>query len=118
MKHFSSQENEGIFHILDQINVVNQALQVLHSGSLKIMLTVPLIKTPYLIRISLYGVHIFHTKYPRVEEYVTKFSSWVPYQHRVLGEVKVFMSRNSIILIIPPPWSITVKVVRGGAFFL
>ena len=40
-------------------------------------------------RISLYGVHIFHTKYPRVEEYVQKFSSWVQYEHRVVGEVKV-----------------------------
>ena len=82
--------------------MVNQVFPVLHTGSLQITLTVPLSKTPYLIRISLYGVHIFHTKYPRVEEYVTKFSSWVPYQHRVLGEVKVFMIRKTIILISPP----------------
>ena len=40
------------------------------------------------IRISQYGVHIFHTKYPRVERYVKKFSSWVPYYHRVLGNVR------------------------------
>ena len=41
------------------------------------------------IRVSLYGVHIFHTKYPRVEEYVKKFSKWTPYYHRVVGRVKV-----------------------------
>ena len=41
------------------------------------------------IRVSLYGVHIFHTKYPRVEEYVKKFSKWIPYYHRVVGRVKV-----------------------------
>ena len=41
------------------------------------------------IRVSLYGVHIFHTKYPRVEEYVKQFSKWTPYYHRVVGRVKV-----------------------------
>ena len=41
------------------------------------------------IRVSLYGVHIFHTKYPRVENYVKKFSKWTPYFHRVVGRVKV-----------------------------
>jgi UDP-galactopyranose mutase len=41
------------------------------------------------IRISQYGVHIFHTKYPRVEQWVTKFSKWVPYKHRVLGQVAI-----------------------------
>ena len=37
---------------------------------------------------SQYGVHIFHTKYPRVEEYVKRYSGWVPYQHRVVGRVR------------------------------
>ena len=39
-------------------------------------------------RVSQYGVHIFHTKYPRVEEYVKRYSGWVPYQHRVVGRVR------------------------------
>ncbi|XP_023325294.1 uncharacterized protein LOC111699005 [Eurytemora carolleeae] len=61
------------------------------------------------IRISLYGVHIFHTKYPRVEEYVTKFSSWVPYQHRVLGEVK---DENGTTRVVPiPPNLDTVNIL-------
>ena len=32
---------------------------------------------------------IFHTKYPREEENVKKFSKWTPYYHRVVGRVKV-----------------------------
>ena len=41
----------------------------------------------YGIRTSLYGVHIFHTKYDRVKEYVQQFSEWVPYEHRVVAKV-------------------------------
>lgn len=37
------------------------------------------------MRISKYGVHLFHTKYERVWEYVNRFSEWVPYEHRVKG---------------------------------
>ena len=34
------------------------------------------------IRVSQYGVHIFHTKFPRVKEWVKRFSDFVPYTHR------------------------------------
>ena len=37
---------------------------------------------------SKYGAHIFHTKYPRVWEYVNRFSEWIPYEHKVKGRVK------------------------------
>ena len=40
------------------------------------------------IRVSQYGVHIFHTKYDRVKEYVSQFSEWVPYEHRVVAKTK------------------------------
>ncbi|XP_023320773.1 uncharacterized protein LOC111695623 [Eurytemora carolleeae] len=40
------------------------------------------------IRTSKYGVHIFHTKYDRVKEYVQQFSDWIPYEHRVVAKVK------------------------------
>ena len=40
------------------------------------------------IRVSKYGAHIFHTKYPRVWEYVNRFSEWIPYEHKVKGRVK------------------------------
>eukprot|EP00091_Calanus_sinicus_P014017 TRINITY_DN3131_c0_g1_i1.p1 TRINITY_DN3131_c0_g1~~TRINITY_DN3131_c0_g1_i1.p1 ORF type:complete len:247 (+),score=57.37 TRINITY_DN3131_c0_g1_i1:99-839(+) len=53
------------------------------------------------IRISLYGVHIFHTKYPRVEKYVKKFSKWVAYKHKVLGQVKDVNETDKIVPIPP-----------------
>ena len=63
------------------------------------------------IRISLYGVHIFHTKYPRVEEYVKKFSAWVPYKHRVVGRVKDVNETDRIVPI--PPNIDTVNTLFG-----
>ena len=50
------------------------------------------------IRTSLYGVHIFHTKYDRVKEYVSQFSEWIPYEHRVVAkakDVKVRLKQSS-----------------------
>ncbi len=34
-----------------------------------------------------YGPHIFHTNAPHVEEYLSKFSEWKRYEHRVLSSV-------------------------------
>ena len=34
-----------------------------------------------------YGAHIFHTSNPRVEEYVKRFSEWVPWHHTVIGKI-------------------------------
>ena len=34
-------------------------------------------------RVSQYGVHLFHTKFDRLWEYVKKFSEWMPCEHRV-----------------------------------
>ena len=39
------------------------------------------------IRISKYGAHLFHTKFPRVWEYIQQFSDWTPYEHRVKGKI-------------------------------
>lgn len=33
-----------------------------------------------------YGPHLFHTSSERVVKFVTRFASWRPYNHRVLGE--------------------------------
>jgi len=63
------------------------------------------------IRISLYGVHIFHTKYPRVQEYVKKFSKWVAYKHKVLGQVKDVNETDKIVPI--PPNIDTVNTLFG-----
>ncbi|MES2889832.1 MAG: UDP-galactopyranose mutase [Pseudomonadota bacterium] len=34
-----------------------------------------------------YGPHIFHTNAPRVVEYLSQFTDWRPYEHRVLAQV-------------------------------
>lgn len=39
------------------------------------------------VRVHLYGPHIFHTNIKRVYEYLSKFSSFYPYSHRVLGKI-------------------------------
>ena len=36
----------------------------------------------------LYGPHIFHTGNQKVFEYLSRFTRWVPYEHRVLGRIK------------------------------
>jgi UDP-galactopyranose mutase len=37
--------------------------------------------------VPLYGPHFFHTNLEHVWEYVQRFSSWTPYEHRVLSSV-------------------------------
>jgi UDP-galactopyranose mutase len=39
------------------------------------------------IRIHRYGPHVFHTSSPRVVEYLSRFTRWRPYEHRVLASV-------------------------------
>jgi UDP-galactopyranose mutase len=39
------------------------------------------------IRISKYGVHIFHTSKEKVWEFVNKYEEWIPYKHKVLSYV-------------------------------
>lgn len=39
------------------------------------------------VRVHLYGPHIFHTNITRVYDYLSKFSSFYPYSHRVLGKI-------------------------------
>ncbi|MDD3267315.1 MAG: UDP-galactopyranose mutase [Burkholderiales bacterium] len=35
----------------------------------------------------LYGPHIFHTNSERIIEYLSNFTEWIPYEHRVLADV-------------------------------
>jgi UDP-galactopyranose mutase len=39
------------------------------------------------VLIHKYGPHIFHTSSPRVFEYLSRFTDWCPYEHRVLAMV-------------------------------
>ena len=34
-----------------------------------------------------YGPHIFHTNAPRIWDYLSRFTDWRPYEHRVLGSI-------------------------------
>jgi UDP-galactopyranose mutase len=40
------------------------------------------------ILIHRYGPHIFHTNAPIVSDYLSKFTDWIPYEHRVLASVE------------------------------
>ena len=35
------------------------------------------------VRVHRYGPHIFHTSSPRVVDYLSRFTAWRPYEHRV-----------------------------------
>lgn len=39
------------------------------------------------VRVSKYGAHLFHTNYEDVWQYVSRFSGWYPYEHKVLSQV-------------------------------
>lgn len=43
---------------------------------------------PHGIRVHRYGPHIFHTNAPRIADYLSRFTAWRPYEHRVLAEVR------------------------------
>uniref|UniRef100_A0A7S2BDZ4 UDP-galactopyranose mutase C-terminal domain-containing protein n=1 Tax=Octactis speculum TaxID=3111310 RepID=A0A7S2BDZ4_9STRA len=63
------------------------------------------------IRASKYGAHLFHTKYDRVWKYVTGFSEWMPFDHRVKGLVP---DKNGVKKLVPiPPTQETVNALFG-----
>ncbi|MBB4351825.1 UDP-galactopyranose mutase [Rhizobium cellulosilyticum] len=37
------------------------------------------------MRIHRYGPHLFHTSNDRVAEWLSQFTGWLPYEHRVVG---------------------------------
>lgn len=39
------------------------------------------------VLIHRYGPHIFHTNSQRIVDYLSRFTAWRPYEHRVLGQV-------------------------------
>ena len=42
---------------------------------------------PYGIRIHTYGPHLFHTANQRVVEWLSRFTTWIPYQHKVKAQL-------------------------------
>jgi len=63
------------------------------------------------LRASMYGAHLFHTKFPRVWDYVTKFSEWEPFDHRVKGYVPDKAGELKLVPI--PPTMETVNTLFG-----
>lgn len=63
------------------------------------------------IRVSKYGAHLFHTKYERVWDYVTRFSEWMPFDHRVRGLVPDRDGNKKLVPI--PPLQATVNALFG-----
>jgi UDP-galactopyranose mutase len=39
------------------------------------------------VMVHRYGPHIFHTNSPKVVDYLSRFTAWRPYEHRVLADV-------------------------------
>ena len=67
--------------------------------------------TEHGLRASKYGAHLFHTKFPRVWDYVTQFSEWLPFDHRVKGLVP---DKEGVKKLVPiPPTQETVNTLFG-----
>jgi UDP-galactopyranose mutase len=39
------------------------------------------------VRVHAYGPHIFHTRSQRIVDYLSQFTDWTPYEHRVVAKV-------------------------------
>jgi UDP-galactopyranose mutase len=39
------------------------------------------------VRIHQYGPHVFHTNASKIVDYLSRFTTWIPYEHRVLARV-------------------------------
>lgn len=63
------------------------------------------------LRASKYGAHLFHTNFERVWNYISQFSEWVPFDHRVRGRVE---DDNGVEHLVPiPPVQATVNALFG-----
>ena len=55
------------------------------------------------IRIQYYGPHIFHTNYKEVFEFLSKYTEWQEYEHKVLALIKHGKKRQ----LVPVPFNLT-----------
>jgi len=73
------------------------------------------------IRVHMYGPHIFHTDSRRVFDYLSRFSSFYPYSHRVLGKINgqlvpIPFNFASIDALFPPLQAASLKTKLSGSF--
>lgn len=59
------------------------------------------------ILIHQYGPHIFHTNDPRVYEYLSRFTRWLDYQHRVVANVPGEGAQSGTRVQMPVPFNLT-----------
>jgi len=55
------------------------------------------------IMVQVYGPHIFHTNVKEVYEFLSRFTEWVPYRHKVLASIK---GKHNVTLV-PVPFNLT-----------
>lgn len=70
------------------------------------------------ILVHRYGPHIFHTNAPSVVEYLSRFTDWTPYEHRVLASVDgrlypIPINRTTVNLL----YGLSLDEVEISAFF-
>lgn len=59
------------------------------------------------VRIHQYGPHLFHTRHQEVWDYLSQFTKWHPYEHKVLADINgklapVPFNLNSLYAFFPP----------------
>jgi UDP-galactopyranose mutase len=63
----------------------------------------------YGVRIHRFGAHIFHTSSVKVWDYLSRFTAWLPYVHRVVAEV------DGVSLPVPVNLTTVLALVPGNA---
>ena len=70
------------------------------------------------ILVHRYGPHIFHTNAPHVGAYLSRFTRWRPYEHRVLAQVDgmlvpIPITQDNLDVVVDAEW-ITVDALCQG----
>lgn len=73
------------------------------------------------ILVQNYGPHIFHTDSEKVWQYLSQFTQWLPYQHRVLGfidgqKVTIPFNLNSLRALFPKSMANHIEAVLVNEF--
>ncbi|MEM8599598.1 MAG: UDP-galactopyranose mutase [Bacteroidota bacterium] len=56
------------------------------------------------VRVHRYGPHLFHTNSETVVRYLSQFTAWHPYEHRVLGRIA---DHSGVERLVPVPFNLT-----------
>ena len=67
------------------------------------------------VLIHQYGPHIFHTNNTQVYEYLSRFTQWLPYQHRVVADLPGEGAQTGSRMRMPVPFNLTSLEIAYGA---